>query len=113
MANTNETARATVILNGQQANATLKEIEAAARALTSELKNCKTGTQEFADKASKLQELNTKLGEIRKSTKAIGDQMKESAGGITSLARKPSASQVLNLATSRITSTSPETRARR
>jgi len=88
MANTNETARATVILNGQQANATLKEIEAAARALNSELKNCKTGTQEFADKASKLQELNTKLGEIRKSTKAIGDQMKESAGGITSLVKE-------------------------
>jgi len=41
MANTNETARATVILNGQQANATLKEIEAAARALTSNLRIAK------------------------------------------------------------------------
>jgi len=94
MANTNETARATVILNGEQANATLKEIEAAARALNSELKNCKTGTQEFADKSAKLQDLNTKLAEIRKSTKAVGDQMKESAGGIQSLVKEMGAGLV-------------------
>ena len=46
-----EEARATVILNGQQANATLKEIEGSARALNAELKGLKTNTQEFADKS--------------------------------------------------------------
>jgi len=94
MANTNETARATVILNGEQANATLKQIEASARALNSELKNCKTGTQEFADKAERLQDLNTKLSDIRKSTKAVGDQMKETSGGLTSMIKEMGAGLV-------------------
>jgi len=94
MANANETARATVILNGQQANATLKEIEAAARAFTSELKNCKTGTQEFADKAAKLQDLNTRLAEIRKSTKAVGDQMKETSTGMVGMIKEMGAGLV-------------------
>ena len=51
MAKMTEEARATVILNGQQANATLKEIEGSARALNAELKGLKTNTQEFADKS--------------------------------------------------------------
>ena len=42
MAKMTEEARATVILNGQQANATLKEIEGSARALNAELKGLKT-----------------------------------------------------------------------
>ena len=54
MAKMTEEARATVILNGQQANATLKEIEASARALNAELKGLKTNTQEFADKSKQL-----------------------------------------------------------
>ena len=85
MAKMTEEARATVILNGQQANATLKEIEASARALNSELKNIKTNTQEFADKSKKLQELNTKLADIRSQTRAIGDEMKKNAGGLGGL----------------------------
>ncbi|MCX6249135.1 MAG: hypothetical protein NTX61_00130 [Bacteroidetes bacterium] len=59
MAKMTEEPRATVILNGLQANATLKEIEASAWALNAELKGLKTNTQEFADKSKKLQELNT------------------------------------------------------
>jgi uncharacterized protein YoxC len=61
-------------LNGQQANATLKEIEGAARALNAELKGLKTNTQEFADKSKNLQQLNTRLAEIRSQTNAIGDE---------------------------------------
>jgi len=85
MAKMTEEARATVILNGQQANATLKEIEASARALNAELKNIKTNTQEFADKSKQLQELNTRLAEIRSQTRAIGDEMKKNSGGIGGL----------------------------
>jgi hypothetical protein len=85
MAKMTEEARATVILNGQQANATLKEIEGAARALNAELKGLKTNTQEFADKSKQLQELNTRLAEIRSQTRAIGDEMKKNAGGIGGL----------------------------
>jgi len=69
MAKMTEEARATVILNGQQANATLKEIEASARGLNAELKGLKTNTQEFADKSKKFQELNTKLTDIRSQTR--------------------------------------------
>jgi len=85
MAKMTEEARATVILNGQQANATLKEIEASARALNAELKNIKTNTQQFADKSKQLQELNTRLAEIRSQTRAIGDEMKKNAGGLGGL----------------------------
>ena len=85
MAKMTEEARATVILNGQQANATLKEIEASARALNAELKGLKTNTQEFADKSKKLQELNTRLADIRSQTRAIGDEMKKNAGGLGGL----------------------------
>jgi len=85
MAKMTEEARATVILNGQQANATLKEIEASARTLNAELKGLKTNTQEFADKSKQLQELNTKLAEIRSQTRAVGDEMKKNAGGMGGL----------------------------
>lgn len=50
MAKMNEEARATVILNGQQANATLKEIEASARALNAELRKLTPGSDEFVKK---------------------------------------------------------------
>lgn len=46
MAKMTKEARATVILNGQQANATLKEIEGSARALNAELKGLKKNTHE-------------------------------------------------------------------
>ena len=85
MAKMTEEARATVILNGQQANATLKEIEGSARALNAELKGLKTNTQEFADKSKQLQQLNTRLAEIRSQTKAVGDEMKKNAGGMGGL----------------------------
>ena len=85
MAKMTEEARATVILNGQQANATLKEIEGSARALNAELKGLKTNTQEFADKSKQLQELNTRLGEIRSQTRAVGDEMKKNSGGMSGL----------------------------
>ncbi len=80
-----EEARATVILNGQQANATLKEIEGSARALNAELKGLKTNTQEFADKSKQLQDLNTRLAEIRSQTRAVGDEMKKNSGGMSGL----------------------------
>ena len=85
MAKMTEEARATVILNGQQANATLKEIEGSARVLNAELKGLKTNTQEFADKSKQLQELNTRLAEIRSQTRAVGDEMKKNSGGMSGL----------------------------
>ncbi|MEI6898396.1 MAG: hypothetical protein WCL00_00845 [Bacteroidota bacterium] len=81
MAAQTETAKAEVILNGTKANATLKELENAAKALNAELRKMPVNSQEFTDKAKKLQEVNTRLAEIRQETKALGDDLKKTSGG--------------------------------
>lgn len=65
MASNQETARAEVILNGQKANATLKEIEASARALNAELRKLPAGSKEFADKSAEFQKVKQRLSEVR------------------------------------------------
>ena len=62
-----------MIVNGQQANATLKVIEASARFLNAEHKNIKTNTQEVSDKSKLLLELNNKMFEICNQTRGGKD----------------------------------------
>lgn len=82
MAAQTETARAEIILNGSRANATLKELENASKALNAELRKMAPGTQEFINTASKLQGVNQNIYEIRKQTMALRDDMKKSEGGL-------------------------------
>jgi len=77
MAPLTEQAKAEVILDGKKANATIKEIENAVKALTAEWRKCATGTQEFSDKGKEIQKLNTKLADTRAQTKAMTDEMKK------------------------------------
>jgi len=85
MAAQTETAKAEIILNGSKANATLKEIENAAKQLNAELRKLPVTSQEFADKSKQLQAVNTRLADIRKETKALGDDMKNAGGGMQNM----------------------------
>lgn len=76
-----EVARASVILNGQQANATLKEIEASARALNAQLRLLPVNSKEFADKSADLQKVRTRMSEIKGEINATGFSLSKLADG--------------------------------
>jgi TP901 family phage tail tape measure protein len=61
----NEVARAEVILNGQKANATLKELENAAKQLNAELRKLPTNSAEFVKKTEEFQAVKKRLSEIK------------------------------------------------
>jgi len=81
MAKMNEKARATVILNGQPANATLKEIEASARALNAELCKLTPGSDEFVKKSTQFQDVKKRLGEVRIEINGMASAMSRMADG--------------------------------
>lgn len=61
----NETSTATVIFNGEKANATLKQLEAEARKLNAELRQLNVNSKEFGDKEKEFQRINGRVREIR------------------------------------------------
>ncbi|MDP1624112.1 MAG: phage tail tape measure protein [Bacteroidales bacterium] len=60
-----EIARAEVILNGQKANATLKELENATKALNAELRKLPTNSAEFTKKTEEFQKVKNRLSEVK------------------------------------------------
>ncbi|MCX6305535.1 MAG: hypothetical protein NT040_11255 [Bacteroidetes bacterium] len=82
MAAQTEAARAEIILNGSKANATLKELENAAKALNAEWRKMAQGSKEFSDTATQLQGVNQKIYDIRKQTQALKEDMKKTEGGL-------------------------------
>lgn len=62
-----------IIIKGQQSNATVKQIEASARALSSQLKQLPTDSQKFIDKTKELQQVNGRLKSIRDEIKGVGN----------------------------------------
>ncbi len=76
MAAQTEEAKAKVILDGKQANATIKEMENAVKQLTAEWRNCAKGSQELADKSKEIQKLNTSIVDTKTQTKAMTEEMK-------------------------------------
>jgi TP901 family phage tail tape measure protein len=61
----NETSTATVIFNGEKANASLKELEAEARRLNAELRQLNVNSTEFGLKEKEFQKVNSRLREVR------------------------------------------------
>lgn len=61
-----------VVIKGNQANSTLKEIESSARGLRAQLKGLAPGTQEFADKSKELQQINKRLNKIKDDVNGVG-----------------------------------------
>lgn len=72
MATKNETAIVEIILKGQQANASLKEMDKSARALSAQLKNLPKNSQEFADKKAEFQKMSKSLKGIQDDVKGVG-----------------------------------------
>ena len=79
MANQNETARATVILNGQQANATLKDLEAAARALNAEIRKLPTNSADFIKKSEELQKVKSRISDVKTEINGTAGSMSRMA----------------------------------
>ncbi|MEI7983289.1 MAG: hypothetical protein WCI71_16690, partial [Bacteroidota bacterium] len=82
MANNNETAKIDVILNGQKANATLKEMEAAARQLNAELRQLPVNSKEFVNKTAEFGKGKTRIAEINNEIKNTGLSMKNMGDGL-------------------------------
>lgn len=61
-----------VIIKGQQANATLREIQASARVLRAELAKLPVNSKEFADKSKDLAQINKRLKSINDDVKGVG-----------------------------------------
>jgi TP901 family phage tail tape measure protein len=68
----NETAIVEIILKGQQANASLKDIEKSARALRAQLGKLPTDSAEFAEKTKQFQEINKRLKSIKDDVNGVG-----------------------------------------
>ena len=83
----NNTERATVelIINGSQANASMRDLEAAARKVKSEMRGMLPGTPEFAAAANNLNRINSQLNDVRVEaglTKSSFDKLKDTVKGV-------------------------------
>lgn len=83
----NNTERATVelIINGTQATASMRDLEAAARKVKSEMRGMMPGTPEFASAAANLQRINGELNNVRVEaglTKSSFDKLKDTVKGV-------------------------------
>ncbi len=61
----NETSTATVIFNGEKANATLKQLEAEARKLNAELRQLNINSKDFGEKEKEFQKVDGRLKDLR------------------------------------------------
>jgi len=73
MGSITETARAEVILNGEAANASLKEMDKYAKALWASLRNMDTTSKEFVDGTKKYQEVQGRIEKVRDEIKGTSD----------------------------------------
>ena len=75
-------ARALKNING----ASLKELQAAARRLSYEVKELAPGTQEFIEKSKQLKDVNTRIVKLRTAFKGVIEEQGKTAGFFKSLA---------------------------
>jgi uncharacterized protein YoxC len=67
-----------IIVNGQKADANLKQMEASVRVLGSQLKSLTPGTEEFIQKTKQLQEVNARIQSVRNDIKGVDTALKDS-----------------------------------
>lgn len=72
MATNKEQALIEVVLKGQQANASLKDMEKAARSLSAQLKSLPKDSQQFADKKAEFQKMSKSLKDLQNDVKGVG-----------------------------------------
>ncbi|MEH0153660.1 phage tail tape measure protein [Limibacter armeniacum] len=64
-----------IIMNGKKAEASMKEMKAAAAVLNKQLEKMPTNTKEFADKSKELKKVRTRLGEVSKEARSNNQNM--------------------------------------
>ncbi|MGI4866121.1 MAG: hypothetical protein ACRYFZ_19510 [Janthinobacterium lividum] len=62
-----------IIVNGQKANANIKEMESATRALSSQLKTLTPGTAEFVAKSAELREVKSRYDSVKASILQVSE----------------------------------------
>lgn len=72
MSKSTETKSIEVIIKGQQANASLKEMQSASRVLNAELRKLPVNSAEFVSKTKELQQVNSRLKSIQDDVKGVG-----------------------------------------
>lgn len=72
MASNKEQALIEVVLKGQQANASLKDMEKAVRSLSAQLKGLPKDSQQFADKKAEFQKMSKSLKDLQNDVKGVG-----------------------------------------
>ncbi len=72
MARDKEKALIEVVINGQKANASIKEMDSAVKALGAQLKKLPKDSQEFADKKTEFQKMSKELRNVQNDVKGIG-----------------------------------------
>jgi len=82
MSGRTETAIVEVILKGQAASASLKEIERSAAALRAQLKRLPVDSEEFEKKTKELQNVNGRLNSIRNEIKGTGGMFQWLSGEV-------------------------------
>lgn len=68
----NEKAIVEIVIKGQQANATMKDMEKSVRALSAQMKNLPKDSQEFADKKAEFQKMSSSLKTVQNDVKGVG-----------------------------------------
>lgn len=72
MATNKEQALIEVVLKGQQANASLKDMEKAVRSLSAQLRGLPKDSQQFADKKAEFQKMSKSLKDLQNDVKGVG-----------------------------------------
>jgi DNA repair exonuclease SbcCD ATPase subunit len=85
MANKNEQAKIDVIVNGQRANASLKEMEAASRQLRAQWRGLRTDSPDYARISREMQQLDARIRETRNSASSMGTSLNGIIGGVGKL----------------------------
>jgi hypothetical protein len=75
-----------LIINGEKAGATLKELNSASRQLNKEIQHLTPGTEEFKKKAEQLRSVNSRLDEIKKDIRGVGSEMNKAGSGFKQFA---------------------------
>lgn len=83
MANRNETASVEVIIKGQAANASIKEMTASVRVLSAQLNKLPTGTAEWVKKSEELNKVKQRLASVREEVKGTSSAFQKAGSQIT------------------------------
>ncbi len=97
MANKNEKAQVDVIVNGQKANASIKDMEAAARALRAQWRGLKTDSPDFKKVDNDLKNLNKKLSETKGASAKMKDAFSELKGLLPTIGLATLVSGLINV----------------